>query len=144
MRHRVLLADPDRALAEGYRRFLARRGFWTASVADGWECLDQLRHFAPDVLVLDPELPCGPWVGGLADRDAELVPVIILSARPEAEGVGGFRVFPPGTYHRKPLAPDVLAQSIRGLLKTLGQWQAKGGWGAARAPSRFRSPRPLL
>ena len=57
---RVLLADPDETLLETYQAFLNRQGFDTCVVTTGESCLAALTTFAPDVLVLEPEL-AGSW-----------------------------------------------------------------------------------
>ncbi|MTV78206.1 response regulator, partial [Streptococcus pneumoniae] len=62
----VVIADQDVELAELYCRFLAENGFSAKTAGDGLECLRKVRRHAPDVLILDCELPWGDAEGVLA------------------------------------------------------------------------------
>lgn len=83
----VLIADQDVELATLYGRFLAARGFSVETARCGLECLGKVREMAPDVLVLDRELPWGDGEGVLAclREDGASVPVILTTwiASPE-------------------------------------------------------------
>src|SRR5947209_7819685 len=81
--HRIVLADPDSPLVALHQSFLTRRGYAVAVCADGLGCLELLRDFRPDLLVLDPDLPWGRGEGVLclmADGDVPAVPVVLVSA----------------------------------------------------------------
>src|SRR5579863_7699205 len=56
----VLIADPNEGLLAEYRELLWE-DFRLVTVSDGVECISRLREHAPDVLVLEPQLP---WGGG--------------------------------------------------------------------------------
>lgn len=49
----ILLAEHDQTLRESCRSQLALAGYHVETAGDGLECLDQLRHTRPDLLVLD-------------------------------------------------------------------------------------------
>ena len=121
MSMRVLLADRDEVLLETYREFLLQEGFDVITARDALECVAKLRSFAPNVLVLEPELPWGRGEGVLAmmyeESDVPFVPVVLLSAAADPEGRYGVGIFPVGAYHLKPLAPSRLALSVRRLLR---------------------------
>jgi len=116
---RVLIADPDQALLTSYRDFLSQEGFQVATASTGLECVAELRTFAPDVLVLEPELPWGWGEGVLAvmheGADVPRVPVMLLSARPFSEGGLSPAAFNINEYQVKPLPPHQLANRIRSL-----------------------------
>jgi DNA-binding response OmpR family regulator len=120
MTARVLLADPDGALLAAYRSYLRREGFEVAVARDGLDCLAKLRRFAPDVLVLDPDLPWGRGDGVLAlmheEADVRVIPVVALAARDTADGKDHIGPFPVNVYHVKPLSPDRLAEDLRRLV----------------------------
>jgi len=117
---RVLLADGDEWLLASYRAVLCRNGFDVATATNGLECVDQLRTFLPNVLVLEPEMLWGQGDGILAlmqeNDDVPQVPVLLLAARdgPEARALGA--AYPQCTYRLKPLAPKQLEETICWLL----------------------------
>jgi DNA-binding response OmpR family regulator len=118
---RVLIADADSSLADCYRRFLAAEGFDVATAGDSSECLERLRSFAPDVLVLDPELPSGKGDEVLAIMhsadDVPTVPVVVLAEGRDLEALYRAAAWPVGEWHDKPCEPPQLAASIRQLLQ---------------------------
>ena len=65
-RIRVLMADPDESLHPVYRVPLLQEGFEVAAASSGLECVARLRERAPDILVLEPQLPWGGGEGVLA------------------------------------------------------------------------------
>ncbi len=120
-KHRVLLADTDKALLASYRDCLSRNGFLVATATSGLECVAQLRKFAPELVVLNPDIPWGSGDGVLAcmheDADVPLVPVVVLADHYGDDNLYPVGVFPVRAYYSKPLPPSVLAESIRRLLK---------------------------
>ena len=91
------------------------------TATDALDCVAKLRVFAPDVLVLDPALPWGQGEGVLAmmyeDPGVPLVPVMVLTDTEDPLGRYGVGIFPVSAYHVKPLPPNLLAQSLRRLLR---------------------------
>jgi DNA-binding NtrC family response regulator len=118
--YRILLADPDTPVVALHQNFLARRGYAVAVCADGLGCLELLRGFRPDLLVLDPDLPWGRGEGVLglmADGDVPAVPVVLVSAnlcppRFAPAGRSPVQLFLP-----KPVPPHRLEESIRRALR---------------------------
>ncbi len=80
---RVLIADPDEYLTDQYRNYFEKRGIAVATAATGLECVERLRAFAPDVLVIEPSIPWGFGDGVLTmmheEPDIPLFPVIVLT-----------------------------------------------------------------
>jgi DNA-binding response OmpR family regulator len=116
---KVLLADPDDLLLEAYGSFLKGRGFQVATAKDGLSCVDRLRAFRPDVLVLNPQLPWGTAEGVLAlmheEDDLTVVPVIALcgdSHPAPVSRIGSFHVN--GSCPRQD-GPGGLAEAIAAL-----------------------------
>ena len=77
---RVLLTDPDEFSATTYADCLRQRGAIVTTASTGLECLERLRDFVPDVLVLDPELLWGGGDGVLAviHEQPELRPAFVV------------------------------------------------------------------
>ena len=117
--HRILLADPDAPVVALHQSFLTRRGYAVAACADGLGCLELLRGFRPDLLVLDPDLPWGRGEGILslmADGDVPAVPVVLVSA-----DLCPHPLVPPGrcpvrAFLPKPVPPHRLEDHIRQAL----------------------------
>jgi DNA-binding response OmpR family regulator len=117
--YRVLIADPDTALADHYREALEGEEFWVETAANGLECIALLRTFRFDVLVLEPELPWGWGDGVLAlmgeDDSLARVAVVAVGLCPEACRLRAWedRI---ATYQRKPLPAARLADIVRDLV----------------------------
>ena len=117
---RVLMADPDESLQPVYREPLAQEGFDVVVARTGLECVARLRKRAPDVLVLEPQLPWGGGEGVLAimgEVPALVdVPVMLLTSCRDPQLMGDVSRFPISDFQRKPLAADRLAGRLHTLL----------------------------
>ncbi len=105
------MADPDETLLETYQAFLNRQGFDTCVVTTGESCLAALTTFAPDVLVLEPEL-AGSWgirILSYLREQRKTLPAVIVLTRHE-EDLSGFTVH---AHHLKPYSMHDLAHGIR-------------------------------
>jgi carbon storage regulator CsrA len=117
---RVLIADSDAFLTESYRDDLSRQGAAVATATTGLDCMERLRQFHPDVLVLDPALPWGGGDGVLAilHEQPELRPPFVLLVthahdRGLLHRVSRFKV---DDFQVKPLPAKRLVQRICTLL----------------------------
>jgi DNA-binding response OmpR family regulator len=112
---RVLLADPDESVLESYQAFLSRQGFKIRTVATTDACIEALREFAPQVLVLEPERP-GGWGSEILDylKTIDSLPVIVLT-RHDIDLTG----FPVHEHHVKPYSMFELTAGIRGAAAAL-------------------------
>jgi len=111
---RVLVVDDEPLARERMRRLLAAHpGFEIIGEArDGQEALDKTRHLAPDMLLLDIDMP---GMGGLdvaARLREEAVPpaVIFVTAHPE-HALDAYRSAP-ADYLVKPVTPARLAEAL--------------------------------
>jgi two-component system OmpR family response regulator len=114
---RVLIADPDESLLAAYEAQLSHAGFDVATVKDGLDCLDMLRKFTPDVLVLEPEMPWGGGDGVLAIMhdvfELPLVPVFIITSS-QSSACLDMKKFPLVSHMQtKPVGPDELVRLVR-------------------------------
>jgi DNA-binding response OmpR family regulator len=117
---RILIADTDRRLTEIYREHLEDLGLAVRTVADGVECVNLLREFRPNLLLLGTSLPWGGCDGVLAliREEPNLRPefVLVLAARADRNVL--YRVAPChiDDFQFKPLSPLRLEQYIKDLL----------------------------
>jgi DNA-binding NtrC family response regulator len=132
------MADGDTILLLLYQAFLIGEDIEVRTASTGLECLEQLRRWRPDVLVLDAELLWGAGAGVLSVRGEEptlpVVPVLLLAADPAAATE---EAVPIRDYALliKPVPPTVLV----GVIRTL----ADAGWGSRprrAAVSAFPGP----
>ena len=127
---RVLIADPDEQLLQSYRAGLAPYGFQVATAAEGGECLDKLRRFGPEVLVLAPDLFGEEAERGLARVREECLdpplPVIVLCAGSHPRHRKALRAFPMSEGHCKPLTATQLAYRIARILQGVPRQKVRG------------------
>jgi DNA-binding response OmpR family regulator len=114
----VLLTDADTILLAIYRAFLIDQKFKVRTASTALECVDLLRRWQPDVLVLDADLPWGSGKGVLAlmlEEDVPAVPVLLLTSDP----MSAEEVFPEldHTVLIKPVPALVLVNAIRTLVQ---------------------------
>ena len=121
---RILLADRDALLLASCRDCLCLRGATVATATTGLECIQTLRDFAPDVLVLEAELLWGGGDGVLAviDEQPELRPTLVIlvsyaSDRGLLHRVSRFKV---DDYQRKPFTATRLVHRISKLTGARG------------------------
>jgi len=117
----VLLVEDEAPLRHVLRDLLEREGFTVVEAADGVEALDEIDRSAPDVLVLDLNLPRLDGYGVLSHLRARpstaKLPVIVLTAKGDEDNE--VRVFETGAndFLTKPFRPRALSARLRALLK---------------------------
>jgi type II secretory ATPase GspE/PulE/Tfp pilus assembly ATPase PilB-like protein/CheY-like chemotaxis protein len=119
--HRVLLVDDEEPFRKVVKDLLGREGFQVLEARDGAEALEQVDRHAPDIIVLDLNLPGLDGYGvlsGLRSRPATSdIPVVVLSARGDEENE--VRVFELGAndFLSKPFRYRALAARLRALMR---------------------------
>ena len=117
----VLLVEDEEPLRHVLRELLEREGFAVVEASDGVQALDEVDRSAPDVLVLDLNLPRLDGYGVLSHLRARpstaKLPVIVLTAKGDEENE--VRVFETGAndFLTKPFRPRALSARLRALLK---------------------------
>jgi len=113
---RILIADRDEFLLATYREHLGQHGAIVATATTGLTCMERLRDFAPDVLVLDPALLWGGGEGVLAlmHEEPQIRPTCVLlltygGNRGLLYRLSSFRV---DDYQTKPLSPRQLMERL--------------------------------
>src|ERR1019366_4465410 len=135
---KVLLVEDEDALRRVLKDLLEREGFTVFEAADGVVALDEIDRAAPDIVVLDLNLPRLAGYGVLSHlrarpSTAEL-PVIVLTAKGDEDSE--VRVFEYGAsdYLTKPFRPRALSARLHALLS-----RAKEGGTSALAWSMCAS-----
>lgn len=89
MATRVLIAEDEPHIIESLSFVLEREGYSVCTALDGETALRELRANAPDLLILDLMLPRMNGFEVLkatkADKMLKLIPVIVLTARGQAQ-----------------------------------------------------------
>lgn len=121
MQSTVLLVEDEEALRLVLKDLLTREGFTVLEAADGIAALDQVDRGAPDIVVLDLNLPRLDGYGVLSrlrarEQTAQL-PVIVLTAKADEDNE--VRVFEIGAtdFLTKPFRPRALSARLRALLR---------------------------
>jgi len=120
-RKTVLLVEDEEPLRQVLRELLEREGFTVVEASDGVQALDEVDRSAPDVVVLDLNLPRLDGYGVLnhlrARPSTARLPVIVLTAKGDEENE--VRVFETGAndFLAKPFRPRALSARLRALLK---------------------------
>lgn len=114
-RRLVLVVDDDELVRDTVHDFLTDEGFDVAVAGDGGEAMSLLRSSArlPDLIVFDLKMPrLDGWqfrAQQLADPRLSALPVVVVSAVPDAAVAGALVV-------KKPLHLDALATAMAKLL----------------------------
>jgi CheY-like chemotaxis protein len=142
----LLCADPDRDLCQLLARALGADGYRVVVAHDGEEALEALRRRAPDVAVIDVNLPGRDGLTVLdamrrSATSAAAVPVILWSAIAcNAGQVEAARKLGAAALLRKPVPLDGLVARITKLLARERQGRAAD---AARPAARVKRSAPL-
>jgi CheY-like chemotaxis protein len=118
---RVLLVEDEENLRRLLRDVLERSGFVVTEAGDGIEALEQIDRAAPDIVVLDLDLPKLDGYGVLrrlrSRRETAALPVLVLTAKGDEDSEVLVFEFGATEYISKPLRPRALSARIRSLLK---------------------------
>lgn len=131
---RILVVDDDVELVGLLQFALANAGYEVVTAFDGEQALAQFAAHAPELVVLDVNLPRldGFEVLAALRRDSD-VPVMMLTVRAaEEDEVRGLDLGA-DDYLRKPFSPRALLARVRALLR-------RGGEGEGEAPTLSAGP----
>ena len=120
----VLVVDDEPTARTMLRLILVRAGFEVLEAQDGSEALEEVKRQLPDLMILDIMMP---GIDGFEvceilrsnDETAEL-PIIMLSARADAESVNRGLLLGATKYLTKPVMPDDLTRQVREVLEVKG------------------------
>jgi DNA-binding NtrC family response regulator len=113
---RILIADDDRHVRLVLRGCLEAEGYQVREAGDGFEALDAIIQWAPDVMILDlamPNLDGMRTLGEIEHVDPHLKPRVIMltawASVPAAIKALGLGV---SAFLEKPLDPEMLRQAV--------------------------------
>ena len=132
---RILFVDDEEQIRKLLSTWLTRHGYEVTVANDGWEALKAVRTKAPDLVITDVNMPN---MNGLeltrrlrADHRTARIPVIMLSARKQADDVLTGYAEGADEYIPKPVEMAVLAAKVEVLIRrfatTRGEAVAKRG-----------------
>ncbi len=122
---KVLLVDDEDQLRRVMRDLLERDGYTVTEARDGVEALDQIDRHAPDIIVLDLNLPGLDGYGVLAhlrSRPATVsIPVVVLTAQGDEDNE--VKVFEMGAddFLSKPFRARALSARLQAVLSRSGR-----------------------
>jgi CheY-like chemotaxis protein len=118
---RVLLVEDEEPLRRVVKDLLEREGFVVSEAPDGVAALDEIDRSAPDVVVLDLNLPRLDGYGVLSHLRARQatanLPVIVLTAKGDEDSEVRVFEFGANDYLTKPFRPRALSARLHALLK---------------------------
>jgi pilus assembly protein CpaE len=132
---RILFVDDEEQIRKLLSTWLGRQGYEVTVASDGWEALKAVRAKAPDLMITDVNMPN---MNGLeltrrlrADHRTARIPVIMLSARKQADDVLTGYAEGADEYVPKPVEMAVLGAKVEVLIRrfarTKGEATAKRG-----------------
>jgi two-component system phosphate regulon response regulator PhoB len=116
----VLLVEDEEQLRRVMKDLLEREGYTVAEAGDGVQALDQVDRFAPDIIILDLNLPGMDGYGVLAQlrsRPATRgIPIVVLTAKGDEDNE--VRVFELGAddFITKPFRARALSARLEAVL----------------------------
>lgn len=116
---RILIVDDEPAVREALRRSLAFEGYGTEDAVDGLDALARMESYAPDLVVLDVQMPRmdGLTAARRIRASGSTVPILMLTARDTVgDRVTGLDAGA-DDYLVKPFELDELFARIRALLR---------------------------
>lgn len=116
---RILVVDDEPAVREALRRSLAFEGYGTQTAVDGLDALDQADAYAPDLIILDIQMPRmdGLTAARRLRAAGSTTPVLMLTARDTVgDRVTGLDAGA-DDYLVKPFELDELFARVRALLR---------------------------
>ncbi|MFJ3882298.1 response regulator transcription factor [Streptomyces sp. NPDC090077] len=116
---RILVVDDEPAVREALRRSLAFEGYDVRTAVDGLDALDQAASYAPDLIVLDIQMPRmdGLTAARRLRASGSVTPVLMLTARDTVgDRVTGLDAGA-DDYLVKPFELDELFARVRALLR---------------------------
>jgi pilus assembly protein CpaE len=118
---RILFVDDEEQIRKLLSTWLARHGYSVTLANDGWEALKAIRANAPDLVITDVNMPN---MNGFeltrrlrSDHRTARIPVVMLSARKQADDVLTGYAEGADEYIPKPVEMAVLSAKIEVLIK---------------------------
>jgi DNA-binding response OmpR family regulator len=118
---KVLIADDDRDLLDLIAFTLSQAGFLPVKAQDGTAALALFESEAPDLIVLDINMPGASGFKVCETiRTQSAVPIMMLTARNEEEDLVRALELGADDYLTKPFSPRTLLARIKALMRRAG------------------------
>jgi DNA-binding response OmpR family regulator len=118
---KVLVVEDDLALSDVVSFTLRRAGYEVTTAHDGLAAVEAFEQVAPDLILLDLNLPRLDGLGVCRKvRAVSAVPIIILSVRAGDEAVVRGLEMGADDYMVKPFSPTQLVARIRAVMRRVG------------------------
>ncbi|WP_175408691.1 response regulator transcription factor [Streptomyces sp. TRM64462] len=133
-RERVLVVDDEPAVREALQRSLAFEGYGTEVAVDGVDALEKIAAYAPDLVVLDIQMPRmdGLTAARRIRASGSTLPILMLTARDTVgDRVTGLDAGA-DDYLVKPFELDELFARVRALLRRSAYAAGRGGGAAGQ------------
>jgi len=115
---RILVVDDEPEIRRAVGRALSARGYVVESAVDGEQALQTAPAFAPDLIVLDLNLPGIDGLGVCREiRKWSQVPILVLSVREDQADKVSALDLGADDYLTKPFGIDELLARVRALLR---------------------------
>jgi DNA-binding response OmpR family regulator len=125
---RVVVVDDDASIGAAVRDLLAPEGIAVEAPGDGQAALPELLREAPDLVILDVNMPgmSGWELCAILRRQSatHTIPILFLSGRHEVKDRITAMQFGGSDYLAKPFGADDLRRKVRSLLATKHQSEA--------------------
>lgn len=120
MRNKILVADDEKAITDIIKFNLEKEGYTVNTAFDGEECIDKIRAWNPDLVVLDLMMPIKDGFEVLEEvRSDYKLPIIVLTAKgEETDKVQGLE-FGADDYMVKPFGMRELLARVKANLRRL-------------------------
>lgn len=145
---RVVIADDHPVVRAGVRDLLAAAEGITVvgEAADGEEALRQVEEQAPDVLLLDVEMPkrSGVEVARVLRDRAGATHLLALSSYDEQEYVQGLLKGGASGYLTKEQAPDLIVEAVRAVARGEVRWFVRPSVSSSEVPDLTDRERETL
>jgi DNA-binding response OmpR family regulator len=121
LNHSVLVVDDEPMARTLLRLMLVRAGFEVVEAEDGFDALEKVSQNPPDLMILDIMMPGmdGFTVCESIRNDARTasLPIIMLSAKTDAESINRGLQVGANKYLTKPVSPEDLTRHVRDALE---------------------------
>jgi two-component system, OmpR family, alkaline phosphatase synthesis response regulator PhoP len=118
---KIMIVDDEAQLVDLIKLRLEKEEYQVAVAYDGEEALHKIRQEKPDLIILDLMLPKmdGYMICSLFKRDKRFshVPIILFTARSQAEDIQLGEKVGADAYITKPYEPQILLDKIKELLE---------------------------
>ena len=117
----IFIVDDDEVILTIAELGLKRAGFNVVKCSSGMACLESLRYYTADMILLDVEMPIMSGIQTLkvikSNDDTNQIPVMFLTGSTDKETVITAKSLGAVGYVVKPFIPQELVDKVKAILK---------------------------